>query len=440
MAATHDDGEQRAGDEAWPCRAAAEPVPSVLGLVDEKGAEDHQAALGEVDDAGGAEDHDEAERDERVDRAQRQAVRQQREELRHPEYILSMRSWNCAAAIPRRTFCVAVERAGLLEVDGEQLEPLDLLVLVDLSVHLAHRALHQPAYLDLLHEVPLRRELEVLLLGPDRDHPDVDADERGEIGPAVADDHRVTDERRELEQVLELVGRDVDARRRHDDVLRATRDRQEPVGVDLAEVAAAQPTVVVRGLRRGLVTQVAEEVPRAADEHLPAVGDAQLRSGKGPADLADANVVFRCRGGQGRVLGLAVHLAHRDAERPEVLEHVGGDRRRPRQRDAYPGHAELLSKRPTEEEPRQESRHGAAAPATHASGRDFRPPPLPHVVVPPLQPAGVPNPELDARREALPHAGNAEEERGLHLAQVVRERLASFAEVHDVAGPHRGDD
>src|SRR4029450_620413 len=120
-------------------------------------------------------------------------------------------------------------------------------------------------------------------------------------------------------------------------------------------------------------------------------------SWKGPADLADANVVRGCRGGQGRVLGLAVHLAHRDAERPEVLEHVGGDRRRPRERDAYARHAELPSKRPTEEEPRQECSPGAAAPAAHASGRDFRPAPLPHVVVPPLQSTDVPNPELDAR-------------------------------------------
>ena len=195
---------------------------------------------------------------------ERQAVGEQREELRHPEYIrldevLELRRGRPAPHLLRRR-----ERAGLLEVDGKQLEPLDLFVLVDLSVHLVHRALHQPADLDPLHEVSLRRELEVLLLRPHRDHPDVDADERGEIGPPIADDHRIPDERRELEQVLELVGRDVDAGRGHDDVLRATRDRQEPVGVDLAEVAAAQPTVGVRGLRGRLVAQVPEEVPGAA--------------------------------------------------------------------------------------------------------------------------------------------------------------------------------
>src|SRR5207253_8259484 len=48
--------------------------------------------------------------------------------------------------------------------------------------------------------------------------------------------------------------------------------------------------------------------------------------------------------------------------------------------------------------------------------------------------------ELDPRREPLPHAGDAEEEGGLHLTQVVRERLASFAEVDDVPGPDGGDD
>src|SRR5205823_15034097 len=90
------------------CFTAAEPVPRALGLVDEKGTEHDEAALGEVDDACGAEDHDEPERDQRVHGAERQAVGEQGEELRHAAYIRSMRSWNWAAAIPRRTFCVAV--------------------------------------------------------------------------------------------------------------------------------------------------------------------------------------------------------------------------------------------------------------------------------------------------------------------------------------------
>src|SRR5262249_42938822 len=79
-----------------------------LGLVDEEGAEHHEPALREVDDACRPIDHDEAERDERVDRPEGQAVLEQVEELRHEAYILSMRSRNCSAACCRRTFCVAV--------------------------------------------------------------------------------------------------------------------------------------------------------------------------------------------------------------------------------------------------------------------------------------------------------------------------------------------
>ena len=47
------------------------------------GAEQQHRALGEVDDAGRAVDDDEAERDERVGRAERHALEQQLEELGH---------------------------------------------------------------------------------------------------------------------------------------------------------------------------------------------------------------------------------------------------------------------------------------------------------------------------------------------------------------------
>src|SRR5204863_5835721 len=94
----------RREQRAYPEREA----PGLLGLVDEEGAEDDETALREVDHAGGAEDHDETERDERVHGTERQAVGEQGEELCHDAYIRSMRSWNCAVAIPRRTFCVAV--------------------------------------------------------------------------------------------------------------------------------------------------------------------------------------------------------------------------------------------------------------------------------------------------------------------------------------------
>src|SRR5205807_5305280 len=93
------------------CEQRAHPerqAPGLFGLVDEERSEDDETALGEVDHARRPEDDDEAERDERVHGAEGEAIREKGEELRHAAYIRSMRSWNWAAAIPRRTFCVAV--------------------------------------------------------------------------------------------------------------------------------------------------------------------------------------------------------------------------------------------------------------------------------------------------------------------------------------------
>jgi hypothetical protein len=102
-----------------------------------------------------------------------------------------------------------------------------------------------------------------------------------------------------------------------------------------------------------------------------------------------------------------------DAERPEVLGHVGAIGAAPTTRRVCDIPSFFRSDRPRKSHDRNAD---TGLPRRRACERPRFAPPLPHVVVPPLQPAGVPNPELDARREALPHAGNAEEEGGLHLA------------------------
>src|SRR6266567_42901 len=98
------------------------------------------------------------------------------------------------------------QRVGVREVDGEQLEGPDLLGVSQLKVHLGDGGLDHATDLGLLDEVLVRRELEVVLLGPCGDGLGLDADERGEVWAAIADHHRLANERRDLEQVLDVVG------------------------------------------------------------------------------------------------------------------------------------------------------------------------------------------------------------------------------------------
>ena len=159
--------------------------------------------------------------------------------------------------------------------------------------------------------------------------------------------------------------------------------------------------------------------------------------GSGRPTLPMRTSSFRRRGGQGRC-----SRSGRTPRAPGCRATRGTRARRgrsappPTARLAYPRHAELLSKRPAEEEPRQEcTTPGRRAEPPHASGRDLGSPPLPQRVVPRFSRLAFRHPELDAGHELLPHPGHAEEEGGLHLPEVVRERLAALAEVHDVAGP-----
>src|SRR5262249_20394732 len=96
-------------------------------------------------------------------------------------------------------------------------------------------------------------------------------------------------------------------------------------------------------------------------------------------------------------------------------------------------------KGPAEEEPCEELGEPPTPTPPHARGGDLLPAPLPEVVVPTFDAAGVCHPELHAGCEPFPHPWDTEEERRLDLAQVVREGLAPFAEVHDVTGPHGHD-
>src|SRR3546814_2586422 len=82
-------------------------VPRLAEVVGEVGADEHEAALGEVDDAGRLVDDHEAEGDEGVLRAERDALEDELEELGHRS-IASMSSLHCSDSAARFTFGVAV--------------------------------------------------------------------------------------------------------------------------------------------------------------------------------------------------------------------------------------------------------------------------------------------------------------------------------------------
>src|SRR3546814_9729893 len=87
---------------------------------------------------------------------------------------------------------------------------------------------------------------------PVADGVELDADQRHEVLALVADHHRLLDEGRHLELVLDLRRADVLAARGDDDVLLAVGDLEEAVGIELADVAGVEPALGVHRLGRRL--------------------------------------------------------------------------------------------------------------------------------------------------------------------------------------------
>src|SRR5207253_7057674 len=93
----------------------------------------------------------------------------------------------------------------------------------------------------------------------------VERDERDAVFPVVADHDGLAHVWLELQEILDLLGRDVLPARRLEEILLPVRDAEEPVRVELPDVARVEPAVRVPALRRRLRTLVvAERDVRAA--------------------------------------------------------------------------------------------------------------------------------------------------------------------------------
>src|SRR5579859_4872311 len=127
--------------------------------------------------------------------------------------------------------------------------------------------------------------------GPGGDLGGVERDEGNEIGPAVAIDGHLGDERRFLERVLDVLRRDVLAGGGDDQVFLAVHDAHEAVAVHRANVAGAEPATQREGLvgSSGVVV-VAREDAGAAHQDLGVLVQPQLVAGEDCADGAEAIV------------------------------------------------------------------------------------------------------------------------------------------------------
>ena len=112
--------------------------------------------------------------------------------------------------------------------------------------------------------------------GPGDDVLRVDRDQRGDERLAVADHHALADQRVQADLVLEHGRRDVLAAGGDQDLLLPAGDLDEPVDVELAQVAGVEPAVGVDRGRRGLVVlPVALHHLAALEQQLAVVRDAR---------------------------------------------------------------------------------------------------------------------------------------------------------------------
>ena len=198
-------------------------------------------------------------------------------------------------------------------------------------------------------------ERDVVVLGEFLDVLQIDHDDGGQVGAAVADDDGVGDVGRELELVLELARRDVLATGGDDDVLHAIGDPEIPVAVLRADVAGVQPAVGVDRLGRllGLV-QVAHEDVLAADQQLAGRRvELHLVVRARRADHPRLDPRRRRVGRRTAALGHSPDLDHRHAEGEVPADEVGRDRRRTGDEEARPVDADQLPDVVEREAPRQ---------------------------------------------------------------------------------------
>ena len=193
----------------------------------------------------------------------------------------------------------------------------------------------------------------------------------------------------------------------------------------------------------GLVRLAPVAGERAGVARLDLVGlgvEAQLGARVRHADRPDLDLAGQVQRGDGAVLGHPVELEDGDADAHEELQHLGGDRRRPRRGVAAAAQADALLQGPEHERVPDGVAHPAADRVVAAVGdlgpADLGRRPQPAVEHEALRAAGIVALDEDAGVQLLPDARDGEEQRRLDLTQVGGDGLDRLGEVEDDAARH----
>src|SRR6185503_2074089 len=150
----------------------------------------------------------------------------------------------------------------------------------------------------------------------------------------VAVHHRLADERIALEQVLDVLRRDVHPARGDDEVLLPIRDVEKSVLVEPADVAGGEPAIGEEHLPGGLrLLEVTLGDVAAPPEDLAVGRDLDLDARLGLAHRAELEVIEPVEGERGTGLGETVALEDQDARGMKELRDLLRERRAPRYRE-----------------------------------------------------------------------------------------------------------
>src|SRR6266508_4752012 len=206
------------------------------------------------------------------------------------------------------------------EVVGQDRELLDLRVGLQPHIPLLDDARDALEDLGVLGERGGIGDEDPLLAGELGQFLGVERDQGHGVGALVAVHHGLADERVALEEVLDVLGRDVDAPGGDDQVLLAVRDIEEAFGVDLADIAGGEPAVGQEYFLGGLgLLEVAHGDIGPAPEDLAVGRDLELHTRLRLPDGAELEVVLPVEGERGTGLGEPVPLEDQDARRVEEL-------------------------------------------------------------------------------------------------------------------------
>ena len=268
----------------------------------------------------------------------------------------------------------------------------------------------------------------------------VDEDQRDQVLPAVANDHRVLDVGAELQLVLDVGGRDVLAAGGDDDILFPVHDSEIAV-FPRTNVPRVQPTVPIDGLGgQFMVLEVPLEHVRAPRQDFAVVRERHLDPGHRLSDRARARLLYPVDRDHPRRLRLSVALDQRHAESVVVLEQLRRRGCRAAHGDARAVEAQAPLERgehgpagQTVQEP--EARRGPCGGELHPCVT------APHVdgctVEGALEPGGIGHAQVHGRGEFLPDARDAGEVGRRDLAQVAEQGVEALDEVHHITDADR---